>query len=80
MPVTKQVPPAVRVASNPEPRLLNVRATAAYLGATVWFVRSLAWSRSIPYVVFGKRILFDKKDLDHYIDTKKEVLKWPSTA
>jgi excisionase family DNA binding protein len=72
VPAGNQVPASV--VSIPEPRLLNVRATAAYLGATVWFVRSLAWSRAIPFVVFGKRILFDKQDLDRYIDSQKETV------
>ncbi len=77
MSASRQVPTSVvsiPVVSNPEPRLLNVRSAAAYLGATVWFVRSLVWSRSIPYLVLGKRILFDKKDLDEYIDRQKEAV------
>ena len=71
MSTIKQVlPPAV--VSNPEPRLLNVKSAAAYMGATVWFVRSLAWSRAVPFVVFGKRILFDKQDLDKYVENQKK--------
>jgi excisionase family DNA binding protein len=64
--------PTIPQASIPESRLLNVRAAAAYLSATVWFVRTLAWSRAVPYVVFGNRILFDKQDLDKFIENKKK--------
>jgi excisionase family DNA binding protein len=55
------------------PRLLRVKEAAAYLGATVWFLRSLAWSRTVPHVVFGKRILFDRADLDNYVESQKKV-------
>jgi len=54
-----------------EPRMLTVKHAAAYLGATVWFVRSLAWSRKVPHSVFGKRIVFDRADLDRYVDSQK---------
>ena len=60
-----------------EPRLLGVRAAAAYLGATVWFVRNLAWNRAVPFVVFGKRILFDPADLDRYITEQKTAAVRP---
>jgi excisionase family DNA binding protein len=56
-----------------EPRLLRVKEAAAYLGATVWFMRSLAWNRAVPHVVFGKRLLFDRADLDHYLESQKKA-------
>ena len=56
-----------------EPRLLRIKEAAAYLGATVWFIRSLAWSRAVPHVVFGKRILFDRADLDRYLESQKRA-------
>jgi excisionase family DNA binding protein len=54
-----------------EPRLLSIKDAALYLGATIWAVRSLAWNRAVPYLKIGNRILFDKKDLDTYIDDQK---------
>jgi excisionase family DNA binding protein len=54
-----------------EPRMLTVKHAAAYLGATVWFLRMLAWSRKVPHSVFGKRIVFDRADLDRYVDSQK---------
>lgn len=56
-----------------EPRTLNVNAAAVYLGATVWYVRNLAWNRHIPFLKFGNRILFDKQDLDRFIENQKTV-------
>jgi excisionase family DNA binding protein len=56
-----------------EPRLLRVKEAATYLSCTVWFIRSLAWNRAVPHVVFGKRILFDRADLDRYLESQKKV-------
>ncbi|MGO9075628.1 MAG: helix-turn-helix domain-containing protein [Terriglobales bacterium] len=53
------------------PRLLNVRDAAAYLGTTVWFIRNLGWSDSLPVLKLGNRWLFDKADLDAYVDRMK---------
>jgi excisionase family DNA binding protein len=54
-----------------EARLFNVRAAAAYLSATVWYVRTLAWERRVPHLKCGARLLFDKKDLDQFIENEK---------
>ncbi len=59
----------------PEPRLLTVKAAAAYLSATIWFVRTLAWEKRVPFLHFGNRILFDRADLDRYIESQKAVAK-----
>ena len=56
-----------------EPRLLRVKEAADYLSTTVWFVRTLVWSRAIPHLVFGKRILLDRDDLDRYADSQKKA-------
>jgi excisionase family DNA binding protein len=53
------------------PRLLGVKATAAYLGASIWAVRTLAWSRAVPSLKIGNRVLFDRTDLDAYIEQQK---------
>jgi excisionase family DNA binding protein len=53
------------------PRMLNVKGAAVYLGATVWFVRSLAWGGELPTLKFGKRLVFDRADLDAYIEKRK---------
>jgi excisionase family DNA binding protein len=59
-------------AATLQPRMLNVRDAATYLGSTVWFVRNLVWDRKLPRVQFGKRLVFDRADLDAFIETKKK--------
>jgi excisionase family DNA binding protein len=54
-----------------QPRMLNVKAAAEYLGCTVWFMRTLAWEKKIPHVIFGNRLLFDKADIDRYVESQK---------
>jgi hypothetical protein len=53
------------------PRLMGIKATALYLGATIWAVRSLAWSRAVSSLKIGNRVLFDRADLDAYIEAQK---------
>jgi excisionase family DNA binding protein len=52
-------------------RMLNVRDAAVYLGATVWFVRTLAWEEKVRSVKFGNRLLFPREELDAFIDRAK---------
>ena len=54
-----------------ERRLLDIKTAAAYLSSSVWFLRSLIWSRQIPFLKLGNRYLFDKKDLDAFIERQK---------
>jgi excisionase family DNA binding protein len=59
---------------SPEPRLLTIRQAAVYLGTTEWFIRSVGvWERKIPHVRLGKRILFDRSDLDKFVDDQKKA-------
>ncbi|HEV2522714.1 MAG TPA: helix-turn-helix domain-containing protein [Candidatus Acidoferrales bacterium] len=57
--------------SAPEARLLTVKSAAQYLSTTIWCIRNLAWSRSVPHVRLGARILFDRADLDRYVESQK---------
>ena len=57
--------------NKPASRLLNVRDAAEYLSTTVWFVRNLGWSGTVPVVKLGNRWLFDRADLDAYVDRVK---------
>ena len=52
-------------------RMLNVRQAATYIGATIWYVRTIAWQKKVPTVTFGNRLLFDRCDLDAYIERAK---------
>jgi excisionase family DNA binding protein len=71
----KRTSPVVAITAVPEttppPRLLRVQQAADYLSTTTWFIRSLIWSRSIPFLQLGKRHLIDVQDLDAYVDSQK---------
>jgi excisionase family DNA binding protein len=54
-----------------QPRLLSYKQAAVYLSCTVWFLRDLVWSKQIKFIQLGKRHLFDRRDLDSYIDANK---------
>jgi excisionase family DNA binding protein len=57
------------------PRLLCVKSAAAYLSATVWAMRKLAWNQELPFVKIGGRLLFDRTDLDQYINQQKTAAR-----
>lgn len=75
--------PALAVDAAPTPvppRLLDVRATAAYLGLSPWTVRDLQAAGTLPRVIVPlhggrelRKLLFDRKDLDRLIDVWKET-------
>ena len=58
-----------------EPRLLRVNEAAAYLSTTIWNIRTLVWERQLAPVRIGKsrRLLFDRADLDRYVESQKRV-------
>lgn len=56
---------------EPERRYLRIKEAAAYLGATEWFIYTLTWKRAIPFAKIGKRLVFDRVDLDTYIQNAK---------
>jgi len=60
-------------AGNATPRLLRISDAAKYMGCSVWFVRTLIWSRQVPHLKLGRRYLFDRSDLDRFIDLQKNV-------
>jgi excisionase family DNA binding protein len=54
------------------PRLLNIKHAAQYLSCAVWQLRHLEWAGEIPSVRnLGRRILFDRADLDRLVEQKK---------
>ena len=61
------------------PRLLNLSATAAYLGLSEWTVRDLEAAGTVARVRIPmpnngelRKLLFDRTDLDHLIETWKD--------
>jgi len=55
------------------PRLFCIKDAAQYLGTTPWAIRSLIWSGKLKHIRLGKRFLIDRRDLDAFIETQKEV-------
>jgi excisionase family DNA binding protein len=55
------------------PRMLTVQDAAKYLGSTTWFVRSLVWDQKVRSLKFGKRIVFDRADLDAFVEREKQL-------
>jgi len=55
-----------------QPRLLNIKSAAQYLGCSVWILRQLEWSGKLPAVRnLGRKLLFDRSDLDRFVDLAK---------
>jgi excisionase family DNA binding protein len=53
------------------PRLLDIKNAAHYLSTSVWQMRQLVWSKQIPNVRLGHKILFDRADLDKFVEAAK---------
>lgn len=54
-------------------RLYSITESARYLGRTACAVREMLWAGKIPFVKDGRRILLDRRDMDHWIDSHKTV-------
>jgi hypothetical protein len=59
-------------------RMLRITAAAEYIGASTWFIRTLCWrykasGNGLPHLIFGKRIVIDRADLDAYIERQKKL-------
>ncbi len=52
-------------------RLLSVEDASAYLGISRWTMRGLGWNGEIPQVKIGRRVLFDREDLDAFVERSK---------
>jgi excisionase family DNA binding protein len=58
------------------PRVLKTNDAAAYLGISPWKLRNLVQSSEISYIA-GEGTspwLFDKQELDHWIESRKQKL------
>jgi excisionase family DNA binding protein len=55
----------------PRKRLYTVKEAALYLGHTVWGVRSLIWSKTLPVVQHGRKQFVDLFDLEAFIEKHK---------
>jgi excisionase family DNA binding protein len=59
-----------------EPRVLKTNDAAAYLGISAWKLRNLVQSGEISYIAGDGTSpwLFDKQELDQWIETRKQRL------
>ena len=66
---------AVRVAARlnqaTEPRLMNVKEAAAYIGRTPKALWHMIANGTIPCVREGSRVHLDRADLDRWIEMRK---------
>ena len=53
--------------------MLSIKDAAKYLGSSVWFVRDQVWSKRLPKIMFGNRLVFDRQDLDKFIESQKSL-------
>jgi excisionase family DNA binding protein len=55
------------------PVYLSVVQAAEYLSAKVSFVRNeLIYARAVPFTRLGKRIVFFRRDLDEFMEKRRE--------
>lgn len=52
-------------------RLLTIKEAGEFLGRSIWSIRELIWSGSLPIVRVGKRIHLDIYDLEKWIEQHK---------
>jgi hypothetical protein len=53
-------------------RLLDEKTGAPkYLGVSYWTLRGLRCAGRLPYVKFNRRVYYDVRDLDRFIETNK---------
>ncbi|MDA2932139.1 helix-turn-helix domain-containing protein [Nitrospinae bacterium AH-259-F20] len=57
--------------SSVNPKLLDVKTAAQYLGISPWTIREMQWRGDLPYVKFNRKIYFARKDLDAFIELHK---------
>ena len=54
-----------------EKRLLTISEASTESGLLVSFLRKLIFERSIPFIKIGKRVYFDRDDLNAWIDAHR---------
>jgi excisionase family DNA binding protein len=67
--VTSAIVPAI-VPAIASPRLLTIKAAAAYLSVAVWAIRTLIWEKELQAIKIGRRFVIPREALDAYIDRK----------
>lgn len=55
------------------PRMLNAATAAKYLGIGSFALRNLHWNGELRGLFIGRRLLWDKADLDSYVEKLKKA-------
>ncbi len=53
-------------------RLVSLEGAAVYLNVSRWTVQRYVEARGLPRVVIGRTVKFDLRDLDAFIEARKE--------
>ena len=61
------------IVSSVQPRMFSVKDAAVYLGTTVWQVRTLVWSKRLAALRLGHRQVFDRVELDAFVERLKRA-------
>lgn len=61
------------LAPRPGQRLLTLAQAACYLGISPWTLRELVWKGRLPVVRLTRKLHFDLRDLDRFIEGAKET-------
>ena len=64
---------SAKTPADVERRLLNYTRAAAYVGVSLRGFKQLAADGEFPKVSIGSRVLFDRIDLDAYIERRKKA-------
>jgi excisionase family DNA binding protein len=56
-----------------QPRGLNQRQAAVYLGCKYWAIRELCWKGELKPVRIGKTDILDVRDLDAWFEKEKKI-------
>lgn len=75
MPANRKKPQATASPSPATlaPRMLAAPAAAAYLGIGTFAMRHLHWDGKVRGIFIGRKLLFDLRDLDKYVDQLKKA-------
>ncbi|MDD2265702.1 helix-turn-helix domain-containing protein [Sulfuricurvum sp.] len=52
-------------------RLQTIQEASEHTGLLVSFLRKMIFDRSIPFIKIGKRVYFDRDELNAWIDSHK---------
>ena len=55
--------------------VMEVKDVCAYLKISSWKVRDLTRTGGLPFVQLGRRILFDKANVDEWLESQKIGVK-----